>query len=547
VASLTLSAKDVATVKADAVVLAVAKGPKGPRLVGAEVLPAAFRAGLSRGLEALGVTGGVDSVVRLPTSGSLAAGVIALTGLGPATKRGGRIEPEALRRAAGAALRELAGLSTVALALPVEDDESLTAVCEGALLGAYAYRRYRCVSAAEVKPPVESVVVLTGKTRAGAARDVVARAEVLALAVHATRDLVNTPPVDLFPGAFAQIAAQAVDHLPVTVTVLDEKKLAKGGYGGLLAVGLGSARPPRMVCLDYCPAGAGAHLALVGKGITFDSGGLSIKPAAGMETMKSDMAGAAAVLSTVVAAARLRLPVRVSGWLALAENMPSGSAQRPSDVITIHGGTTVEVLNTDAEGRLVLADALVAASATQPDVMVDVATLTGAQMVALGNRTSAIMSNSDGLRSRLHELATGCGEQFWPMPLPQELRASMDSPVADIANMGERFGGMLVAGLFLKEFVGSRQDEEKTPIPWAHLDIAGPAFNSGSAFGYTPSGGTGVAVRTLLRLVEAIAAGDLAPDVPDVHAAAGAAGTAAKSSPAQGDPNGGGAAPVSRD
>jgi len=506
VATLTLSSKDVATVKCDAVVVAVAKGASGPRLVGAEVLPAAFRASLSRSLDALGVTGASDRVVRLPSAGALAAGVVALTGVGPLPKKGSPIHPETLRRAAGAAVRELAGLSTVALALPADDDGALAAVCEGALLGAYAFDRYRSASAADAKAPVGEVLVLTGKARAGAGKAGATRASVLAEAVHTTRDLVNTAPCDLYPAAFADAAAEAVAGLPIEITVLDEKKLAKGGFGGLLAVGQGSSQPPRLVRLDYAPDGATTHLALVGKGVTFDSGGLSIKPAAGMEAMKSDMAGAAAVLSTVVAAARLELPVRVSGWLALAENMPSGTAQRPSDVITIHGGRTVEVLNTDAEGRLVLADALVAAGATQPDVLVDVATLTGAQMVALGNRTSAIMSNDDGLRGRIHALATACGEQFWPMPLPPELRAGMDSPVADIANLGERFGGMLVAGLFLQEFVGTRSDGAGTPIPWAHLDIAGPAFNSVAAHGYTPQGGTGVAVRTLLGLAEELAA-----------------------------------------
>jgi leucyl aminopeptidase len=200
------------------------------------------------------------------------------------------------------------------------------------------------------------------------------------------------------------------------------------------------------------------------------------------------------VLGTVLAAARLRLRVAVTGWLWLAEDMPSGTAQRPSDVITLRGGKTVEVLNTDAEGRLVLADGLVAAIEEGPDVVLDVATLTGAQMVALGARVSAVMGTDD-VRDEVVGAAGRAGEQFWPMPLPAELRESLSSKVADIANIGERHGGMLVAGLFLKDFVGS--------TPWAHLDIAGPAFNESSAFGYTPVGGTGVAVRTLLGLVEA--------------------------------------------
>jgi leucyl aminopeptidase len=426
------------------------------------------------------------------------------------------VPAESLRRAAGAAARAATGLGTVAFALPVEDAGDVAAVAEGALLGAYAFDRYRVTSTAPEKAPVRAVVLLTPGARSGAVRAAAQRAEVLAGAVNAARDLVNTAPVDLYPATFTAAAEEAVADLPVTVTVLDERRLARGGYGGLLAVGQGSVRPPRLVRLDYAPQGAAAHLAYVGKGITFDSGGLSIKPAAGMEAMKSDMSGAAAVLHAVVAAARLGLPVHLTGWLALAENMPSGTAQRPSDVITIRGGRTVEVLNTDAEGRLVLADAIVAACEDEPDLIVDVATLTGAQMVALGNRVSAIMSNTDGLRARIHRVANRVGEQFWPMPLPAELRAGMDSSVADIANMGERYGGMLVAGLFLAEFVADQPaagaesgDEPAGKLPWAHLDIAGPAFNTASAHGYTPLGGTGVALRTLLGLAEDVAGSGL--------------------------------------
>jgi len=518
VASLTLSSKDPATVKADVVVVAVASGASptaGPRLLAADGLPAELRRSLTGSLRPLGVTGAAEAVLRVPTAGALGAPVVALVGVGAAP--GGAVAHETLRRAAGAAARSLAGTGTVAFALPTPDAASVAAVAEGALLGAYVFDRYRVSSAAKDRTPVKAVVVLTPVARSGEARAAARRAEVLAAAVAATRDLINTAPVDLYPSAFADAAVAAVEGLPISATVLDERKLARGGYGGLIGVGKGSVRPPRLVRLDYAPRGATAHLAYVGKGITFDSGGISIKPAAGMEAMKSDMSGAAAVLSTVVAAARLGLPVRVTGWLALAENMPSGSAQRPSDVLTVRGGRTVEVLNTDAEGRLVLADAIVAAGEEGPDLIVDVATLTGAQMVALGNRVSAIMSNDDDLRARLHRVADTVGEQFWPMPLPPELRSSMDSSVADIANIGERFGGMLVAGLFLAEFVPDRPapDGESadtdggSKLPWAHLDIAGPAFNTGSAFGYTPVGGTGVAVRTLLGLVEDVAASGL--------------------------------------
>ena len=247
-----------------------------------------------------------------------------------------------------------------------------------------------------------------------------------------------------------------------------------------------------MVRLSYTPAKASRHVALVGKGITFDSGGLSLKPAKALEWMKSDMGGAAAVLATVLSVARLKLPVAVTGWLALAENMPSGTAQRPGDVITIRGGTTIEVLNTDAEGRLVLADAIVEAAKANPDALIDVATLTGAQLVALGSRVAGAMGNDDAQRTAVVAAADACGESMWPMPLPRELRASLDSAIADMANIGDRNGGMLTAALFLQEFVPE-------DLPWTHLDIAGPAFNEGAVHDYTPKGGTGFGVRTLVQ------------------------------------------------
>ena len=235
------------------------------------------------------------------------------------------------------------------------------------------------------------------------------------------------------------------------------------------------------------------HFALVGKGITFDTGGLALKPANGMEAMKCDMGGAAAIIATVLAAAELKLNVGIDAWAPMAENMVSDTATRPSDIIKIYGGKTVEVLNPDAEGRLILADALMRAQEFNKnlDGIIDVATLTGAQVVALGSRTSAVMTNNEELAEQFLISAKVAGEAFWPMPLPEELRASLDSPVADIANIGERMGGMLVAGLFLKEFVSN---------PWLHLDIAGPAFNEGKAHGYTPVGGTGVSLRSLISL-----------------------------------------------
>jgi len=488
---VTLTSANPARQTADALVVAVASSPGGPRPVGADWLPADTARQVAELAGVLGITGAVDEVRRLPAPAGLAAKAVVLTGVG--TLETTTPDAETLRRAAGAALRELTGTASVAVALPAEDLTQVAAVAEGALLGAYSYTRYR----ADADAAVSEIAVLTPRARDKSAAAALARAEVLAAAVHGVRDLVNAAPNDLYPAAFADAAKAAVKDAGakgVKVTVLDEKALAAGGYGGILGVGQGSARPPRLVKVAYAPSRPAAKVALVGKGITFDSGGISIKPAAGMDAMKSDMAGAAAVLHTVLAAARLELPVAVTGWLCLAENMPSGTAQRPSDVLTIRGGKTVEVLNTDAEGRLVMADGLVAAVEEKPDVVLDIATLTGAQLVALGPRVSAVMGD-DATRTEVVDAADAAGEAFWPMPLPADLRAGLKSKVADIANIGDRFGGMLTAGLFLQEFVGS--------TPWAHLDIAGPAFNEKAPFGYTPAGGTGVGVRTLLALLEA--------------------------------------------
>jgi leucyl aminopeptidase len=488
VTTLTLTSTDPARLAVDVLGVLVATTPTGVALVGADALPSALRSQVAAQARALGITGELDAVHRLPVA-QTKAGVLALVGIGDHTAA--TPDHEVLRRAAGALTRQVTGVTSIGLALPADDVARVAAVAEGALLGAYAFARYR--EQPGQSRPAERVELITPRAKDATAKKAVARAVVVAQAVHAVRDLVNTGPGDLYPEAFAELARAGARGTKVKVTVLDEKALAAGGYGGLIAVGQGSTRPPRLVKVTWAPSRAKRSIALVGKGITFDSGGLSIKPAKAMETMKLDMAGAAAVLHTVLAAAALDAPVKVTGWLCLAENMPSGTAQRPSDVITQRGGKTVEVLNTDAEGRLVLADGLVAACEEKPDAVVDVATLTGAQIVALGSRVSAVMGTDD-MREQVVAAALAAGEQMWPMPLPADLRPSLKSQVADIANMGERNGGMLVAGLFLSEFVGK--------TPWAHLDIAGPSFNEGSPWGYTPKGGTGVAVRTLLTLLE---------------------------------------------
>lgn len=451
---------------------------------------------LSDAIAALKLTGKDGETAAIPASPLVRADVIVLagTGISDSEKYSSPEGLESVRRAAGAAVRSASGQETIAVVPPVDEAEVAVAALEGALLGAYSFARYRTSDAAA--RPVPQVSILTSTARSRDARHGSERALALVTAVNAVRDLVNTAPADLTPAAFAEIATKAAAAAKIKVAVLDEQALVAGGYGGIMGVGQGSANPPRLVTLSYAPARAKKHVALVGKGITFDSGGLSLKPPTGMITMKSDMAGAAAVMHTVLMAAELGLPIRVTGFLALAENMPSGAAIRPSDVLTMRGGKTVEVLNTDAEGRLVMADALVDAVALEPDVVIDIATLTGAQLVALGPRVTGIMGD-DAIRTAVVTSADEAGEQAWPMPLPSELRPGLDSTIADIANIGDKFGGMLVAGLFLKEFVGT--------TPWAHLDIAGPSFNEGAPWGYTPKGGTGAGVRTLITYLETIA------------------------------------------
>ncbi|MET8639587.1 leucyl aminopeptidase [Streptomyces sp. NPDC004096] len=506
--ALTLSTAAVAGQRADAIVVGVAKGAEGPVVApGAETVDQAYDGRLAATLQTLGASGVEGEVTKLPAPSGFKAPVVVAVGLGAEPDKDGAYSAESLRRAAGSAARALAGAKKAVFALPVTDAADLGAVAEGALLGAYSFDTYKengknAKGGKNGKAPLGEVALLGGKPRDKAHKAAVDRAVAVAEELNRARDLINTPPNDLNPAAFADIAQSAAKEHGLKVQVLDEKALTKGGYGGILGVGAGSASAPRLVKLSYTNAKADKHLAFVGKGITYDSGGISLKPAGHNETMKCDMSGAAAVFAAVVAAARLGLEVNVTGWLALAENMPSGSATRPGDVLRMYSGKTVEVLNTDAEGRLVLADALWAASQENPDAIVDVATLTGAMMLALGSRTFGIMSNDDDFRTSVHETAQEVGEEAWPMPLPEHLRKGMDSPTADIANMGERMGGGLVAGLFLKEFVGEG-------ITWAHLDIAGPAFNEQGPFGYTPKGGTGSAVRTLVRLAEQTAAGDL--------------------------------------
>ena len=546
-----LEPEDASSTEAEVLVVAAAPGRDGAKapeilLEGLEPPSSTALEGLDVNalvtlLPALGFSGAQDSVVRLPSSAVTTQGyrgpaTILVVGVGTGWADTdplamttddeaalGYDQTGLLRRAAGRATRALAGTDSAVLALPALCEEQLAAVAHGAALGAYSWNATKN----EDRPgqektstrtsPLTSISIVSPLADTPEGQEALAGALALAQATALTRDLVNEPPNRLTPEVFAERARAAGQEAGLRVEIWDAPALVEQGFGGILGVAQGSVHPARLVRLEWSPEhaakasgrqagsqaeGDGAavrpkHVALIGKGITFDSGGLSLKPASSMPEMKSDMAGAATVLGAIVTAARLALPIRVTAWLALAENMPGADAQRPSDVITMFDGTTVEVTNTDAEGRLVMADALARAVTEEPDAVLDVATLTGAQIVALGDHVAAVMGTPD-LREEVVAAAQRAGESFWPMPLPAHLRTTLDSPFADLRNtkVGSRAGGMLSAGLFLREFVGRR--------PWAHLDIAGPAYNDASPWGLTPTGGTGMGVSTLVELLRSL-------------------------------------------
>jgi leucyl aminopeptidase len=480
--SVSVSAPSTA-IRADAVVVGVRSSKDGPQLAaGAEPVDVALGGRLIAALTALGASGRPDEITKIATLGRADFPLVVGTGLGPDP------DDEAVRRAAGAAVRALTGHRRVHLAI----EAAAGPLAEGALLGAYAFTTYKSQPA---RAALRTVSITGGAEQRAAVR----RATVVAEAVTLVRDLVNTPPNDLYPQTFADQAAELATARGLTVEVLDERALRRGKYGGILGVGQGSVRPPRLVRISYRPARAKAHVALVGKGITFDSGGLNLKTA-NLTWMKSDMGGAAAVIASTLALAALKVPIAVTATVPMAENMPSGSSYRPSDVLTMHDGRKVEVTDTDAEGRLVLADGISRALQDDPDRLIEISTLTGGQLVALGPRVLGAMGEPEW-RDEVVAAAGIAGEAAWAMPLPDDLRANLDSPVADIANLpADRWASMLVAGAFLSDFIPAG-------LPWVHLDIAGPAFNSGGARDYTPKGGTGAGVRTIISAVERLAAG----------------------------------------
>ena len=490
--TLALAASLAEVTDADAVALGVRRREETPVAgAGAEEVEARFGVSVADELAHLKAKGEVGEVHEVPVSAEGdPAEVLLLAGLGDGS-------PRSLRRAGAALARRARGRRSIVLPLDAEtDQEGLRAVVEGLVLGSYRFTRR---TEPKGPAPLEAATLVLASPQARQAE--LDRAVATAAAVCLARDLANNPSDEKDPAWLAERARGIAAGAGLGVRVWDEAALAAEGFNGILAVGAGSSRPPRLIQVDYAPdAGAGAgrrrvpHVVLVGKGITFDSGGLSLKPREAMVPMKTDMAGGGAVLAVLGALPRLGVPVRVTGLVAAAENLPSGSASRPGDVITHYGGTTVEVFNTDAEGRLVLADALAYADAhLDPDVLVDLATLTGAATLGLGRRHAALYTADDELAAALCAAGEESGDRLWRMPLVEDYRAALDSSVADLSHISRDAsisGGSITAALFLREFVGRRR--------WAHLDIAGPARAEADEHEIT-KGATGFGVRVLLR------------------------------------------------
>ncbi len=440
--------------------------------------------------------GKLGETFLLPTAGQIGSASVLIVGLGKATE----VSTDRIRRAAGKIAARASRFVRVASTLPQASKgwpDSVQAFVEGLLLGAYRFDRYKATKGGD-KPRWRTVTVLgSGRTDARAGREAIRRGEVLAEATAWARDLVNMPAIDATPSFLAQEARKMAREVGLTAKVWTKAELQRGGFGGILGVGRGSENEPRMIELRYSGAGSGPPIALSGKGITFDSGGLSIKDAKGMEWMKSDMAGAATMLAAMRAIGRLKPKVNVIAAIPSAENMPGGSAIRPGDILKHRGGKTSEVLNTDAEGRLVLADALAYLAEKKPRAIVDAATLTGACMIALGDELWGVMGSDRDVVRQLLDAGEEAGEPGWELPLWASYRKKIDSDVADVKNIGDRYGGAITAALFLKDFVGD--------VPWAHMDIAGTAFSEKPG-DYWPKGATGNPVRTIVRFVEGQAA-----------------------------------------
>jgi len=497
VTTYTLRKGSPAKTRTDLVVIGVAKTSKGDLVPcpGAEDVASEYGRKFKPMLSSMGFRGDAGEVLRVPTGGAIKAGQLLVVGVGDRDS----LTLERVRRAAGVAARNLGNAASVALALPAHDADHVRAVADGFLLGGYSFKHYKSRSD---DAGVADVSVLSDAARRQDAIEALDTARAVADVVQRARDWVNTPPNDLTPEKFAdgvlELAKKRKSRLKIDVLGPDE--LADLGCGGILGVGLGSANPPRLVKLTWAPDDARAKVAFVGKGITYDSGGLTIKPGNSMATMKYDMGGAAAVIAAIFAIAELELPVAVTTYAPMAENMVSGTAMRPGDVLTMFNGKTVEVTNTDAEGRLILADAIAMAAEDEHDAIVDVATLTGPCIVALGEKVAGLFGD-DETTAALSAAADASGEMLWRLPIPDETRQDVrtESKIADVLQHNwVRWGSALFAAAFLEEFTGGQ--------PWAHLDIAGPAWNTGGPWGHVPAGATGYGISTLVEYVAALAA-----------------------------------------
>jgi leucyl aminopeptidase len=482
---------------------------------GADAVDAALGGLLRAFMVESGFAGKPDETLVVPTAGATAVPAAVLVGLGDRHA----VTPDTLRRAAAAvarrAVRARSVVTTLTQAAPEggSADSAAQAVAEGFVLGSYRFLAYKSDGEASKLARVHVIGDRDAKTRAG-----LERGATVAAAVSWARDMVNEPSGAKSPAQFAAAARRLLAGKGVTVTVMAEAELRAQKMGGVLGVAQGSARTPRFVKVTYQPHGKRqpGTLALVGKGVVFDSGGLSLKTASGMETMKTDMSGAAAVLAAMSALQALGVRHRVVAYTPMVENMPSGTAIRPGDVLRMRNGTTVEVLNTDAEGRLILADALALAASEGADAILDLATLTGACVVALGERVAGIMGNRPEWVDQVRVAADRAGEPVWPLPLPPEYRKLLESEVADLKNVSSGgFGGALTAGLFLEAFTDH--------VTWAHLDIAGPA-RAASDDGELTKGGTGFGVRTLLELASTF-------EAPKLSGGRGSSAVSKRSSP----------------
>ena len=485
---LSLSQADLTGVDVDLLVVPV-RGSELARDPSLKLLDDALGGELLRVAKLEGFTGKKGQTLQLHTFGKLAARKLRVVALA-----GDRADLDELRLLGTQIARALKDYKSFAVFAPSSEHAQLSALVEGLLLGGYRYGEY-LTGARKPKPSSARGLILTANKPAEGDRSALADATAIAEAVNLARDLVNRPPNDMTATALGEEAKRAARESGLCCTVWGKAEILRRGMTLLAAVNSGSAEEPRFIHMSYVPRGRkkAPRLVFVGKGLTFDSGGLSIKPAKSMETMKCDMAGGAATLAIVAAVAKLKLPVEVHGIIPSTDNLTGGNAMKPGDIYRTLDGKTVEVLNTDAEGRLILADALTYARALEPTVLIDHATLTGACMVALGQWRAGLYATDDALRDGYLAAAKRAGEGYWPLPLDEDIKETIKSPIADIKNTGDGYGGSIAAALFLREFVGE--------IPWIHLDIAGPAYLA-SPHGISPKGGTGFGVRTAIEFIK---------------------------------------------